>query len=75
MPISSAIVSRAVDLVARKLSGVDSEKIVRFTNILSEEAQRISDELQYSGQQVNASILAARLEGFLKRLKYEFRNQ
>ncbi|CAF1021148.1 unnamed protein product [Rotaria magnacalcarata] len=75
MPISSAIVSRAVDLVARKLAGVDSEKIVRFTNILSEEAQRISDELQYSGQQVNASILVARLEGFLKRLKYEFRNQ
>ncbi|CAF3345184.1 unnamed protein product [Rotaria socialis] len=75
MAISSVIVSRAVDLVARKLAGMDSEKIVRFTNILSEEAQRISDELQYSGQQVNANILAARLEGFLKRLKYEFRNQ
>ncbi len=69
------MISRAVDLVARKLAGMDSDTIARLTQVLSEEAQLISEELQYSGENVNSDILAARLEGVLARMKYEIRNQ
>ncbi|UJR28237.1 hypothetical protein I4U23_009487 [Adineta vaga] len=75
MPKYNFMVSRAVDLVARKLAGMDTETVGRLTQILSEEAQSISDELQYSGQTVDADILAARLEGLVTRMKYEARNQ
>ena len=75
MPKHNFMISRAVDLVARKLAGMDSETIGRLTQALSEEAQMISDELQYSGEKVNSDILAARLEGLVTRMKYEVRNQ
>jgi hypothetical protein len=75
MPKYSFMISRAVDLVARKLAGMDSDTIARLTQVLSEEAQLISEELQYSGENVNSDILAARLEGVLARMKYEIRNQ
>lgn len=69
------MISRAVDLVARKLAGMDSDSVARLTQVLSEEAQMISEELQHNGQHVNADVLAARLEGVLARMKYEIRNQ
>ena len=75
MPKRSFLVSRAVDLVARKLAGMDPETIARLTKILSEEAQIISEELQYSGEDVDADILAAKLEGVVARMKHEYRNQ
>ncbi|CAF2411328.1 unnamed protein product [Rotaria sp. Silwood2] len=75
MPKYNFIISRAVDIVARKLAGMNPEVVARFTNILSEEAQRIYEDLKYSGQNVNVDILAARLEGLLKRMKYELRNK
>ena len=75
MPKHNFMISKAVDLVARKLAGMDSETIGRLTQVLSEEAQMISEELQHSGQNVNSDILAARLEGLVTRMKYEFRNQ
>ncbi|CAF0888245.1 unnamed protein product [Rotaria sp. Silwood1] len=75
MPKYDFIISRAVDIVARKLAGMNPEIIARFTKILSEEARMIYKELQYSGQNVNPDILAAKLEGALKRMKYELRNK
>ncbi|CAF3960981.1 unnamed protein product [Rotaria sp. Silwood2] len=69
------MISRAVDLVARKLAGFDTETIARLTQVLSEEAQKMSEELQYSGQNVDSDILAAKLEGLVARMKYEIRNQ
>ena len=69
------MISKAVDLVARKLAGMDSDTVARLTQVLSEEAQMISEELQYSGENVNSDILAARLEGVVARMKYEIRNQ
>ncbi len=69
------MISKAVDLVARKLVGLDSETIARLTQVLSEEAQMISEELQYSGENVSSDILAAKLEGLVARMKYEVRNQ
>ncbi|CAF1057763.1 unnamed protein product [Adineta ricciae] len=74
MPKYNFMVSRAVDLVARKLAGMDTETVARLTQVLSEEAQSISDELQYSGQNVDADVLAARLEGLVARIKHEARN-
>lgn len=75
MPVQKRIVSRVVDRLARKLAGFDTDKLIRFTKILSEEAEQISDELEYDDQTMNAEIIAARLEGFAKRLKYELRTQ
>ena len=75
MPKHNFMISRAVDLVARKLAGMDPETIGRLTQVLSEEAQSISDELQHSGQNVDSDVLAARLDGLVTRMKYEFRNQ
>ncbi len=75
MPKYSFMISKAVDLVARKLAGMDSETVSRVTQILSEEAQMISEELQHSGQNVDSDILAARLEGIVARIKYEARNK
>jgi len=69
------MISKAVDLVARKLAGMDSETVSRVTQVLSEEAQMISEELQHSGQNVDSDILAARLEGIVARIKYEARNK
>jgi len=69
------MISKAVDLVARKLAGMDSETVSRVTQVLSEEAQMISEELQYSGENVSSDILAAKLEGVVARMKYEVRNQ
>ena len=74
MPKYNFMVSRAVDLVARKLAGMDTETVARLTQVLSEEAQSISDELQYSGQNVDADVLAARLEILVARIKHEARN-
>jgi len=71
----NSVISRAVDIVAQKLPGMDKETVARFTRILSEEAEAISKELQYSGENVNADILAARLDGFVARLKYELRDK
>jgi len=75
MPKHNFMISKAVDLVARKLAGMDSETVARLTKVLSEEAQMISDELQQGGENVSADILAARLEGLVARMKYEARNQ
>ncbi len=75
MPKHNFMISKAVDLVARKLVGLDSETIARLTQVLSEEAQMISEELQYSGENVSSDILAAKLEGLVARMKYEVRNQ
>lgn len=75
MPKYSYVISKAVDLVARKLAGLDSESIARLSQVLSEEALMISEELQYSGQQVDSDILAAKLDGLVTRMKYEMRNQ
>lgn len=75
MPKYNFMISRAVDLVARKLAGMDSDTVARLTQVLSEEAQMISEELQHSGENVSADILAARLEGVVARMKYEVRNQ
>ena len=75
MPKYNFMVSRAVDLVARKLAGMDTETVARLTQVLSEEAQSISEELQYSGQTVDSEVLAARLEGLVARMKYEVRNK
>ncbi len=75
MPKYSFMISKAVDLVARKLAGMDSETVSRVTQVLSEEAQMISEELQHSGQNVDSDILAARLEGIVARIKYEARNK
>ncbi|CAF3535118.1 unnamed protein product [Rotaria sordida] len=69
------MISKAVDLVARKLAGFDTDTIARLTQVLSEEAQMISEELQHSGQVVDSDILAAKLEGLVARMKYEIRNQ
>ncbi|CAF0896934.1 unnamed protein product [Rotaria sordida] len=69
------MISKAVDLVARKLAGFDTDTIARLTQVLSEEAQMISEELQHSGQIVDSDILAAKLEGLVARMKYEIRNQ
>lgn len=69
------MISKAVDLVARKLAGLDPETINRITQILGEEAQAISDEMQSTGEKVDADILAARLDGIVARIKYEVRNQ
>ena len=75
MPKYNFMIAKAVDLVARKLAGMDSDTVARLTQVLSEEAQMISEELQHNGQNVNSDILAARLEGILARMKYEIRNQ
>lgn len=75
MPKYSFMISKAVDLVARKLAGMDSDTVARLTQILSEEAQMISEELQHSGENVDSDILAARLDGLVARMKYEARNQ
>jgi hypothetical protein len=75
MPKYGFMISKAVDIVAKKLAGMDSETISRLSQILSEEAQMISDELQKSGENVNSDVLAARLEGVVARMKYEVRNQ
>ncbi len=75
MPKYNFMISKAVDLVARKLAGMDTETIARLSQILSEEAQMISEELQQSGEHVSSDILAARLEGLVARMKYEARNQ
>ncbi|CAF3361651.1 unnamed protein product [Rotaria sp. Silwood1] len=69
------MISKAVDLVARKLAGLDTETIARLTQVLSDEAQMISEELQHSGEKVDSEILAAKLEGLVARMKYEMRNQ
>ena len=69
------MISKAVDLVANKLAGLDSETISRLTQVLSEEAQVISEEFQSSGRQVDADMLAAKLDGLVMRMKYEIRNQ
>ncbi|CAF4580856.1 unnamed protein product [Rotaria socialis] len=69
------MISKAVNLVARKLAGMDSETVSHLSQILSEEALAISDELRNSGQPVDSDILAARLEGIALRMKYEFLNQ
>jgi len=69
------MISKAVDLVARKLIGMDPDSIARVSQILSEEAQMISDELQHNGQNVDSEILAARLEGVVARMKYAAKNQ
>jgi uncharacterized protein YjiK len=71
----SVMIAKAVDLVARKLAGLDSDTISRLTHVLSDEAKMISDELQRSGETVDADILAARLDGLVTRMKYEVRNQ
>ncbi|CAF5112279.1 unnamed protein product, partial [Rotaria socialis] len=71
----SIMISKAVNLVARKLAGMDSETVSHLSQILSEEALAISDELRNSGQPVDSDILAARLEGIALRMKYEFLNQ
>ncbi|CAF0740601.1 unnamed protein product [Adineta steineri] len=75
MPKYNFMISKAVDLVARKLAGMDTDTIARLTSTLSEEAQMISEELQYSGEQVDSEILAAKLEGVIARMKYEARNK
>lgn len=75
MPKYNFMVSRAVDLVARKLAGLDTDTVSRLTQILGEEAQAISEELQYSGQPVDSEVLAARLEGVVARMKYEVKNK
>lgn len=75
MPKYNFMISRAVDLVARKLAGMDSETVARLAQVLSEEAQMISDELQNTGENVSSDILAARLEGLVARMKHEARNQ
>lgn len=75
MSLYGFTVSKAVDLVARKLAGLEPETIARLTNILSDEAQQISEELQHAGQPVDSNILAAKLEGVVARMKYEIRNQ
>ncbi|CAF1340938.1 unnamed protein product [Rotaria sordida] len=71
----NSIISRAVNIVAQKLAGMNPDIITRFTKILSEEARIIYEELLYSGQNVDVDILAARLDGILKRMKYELRNK
>ena len=75
MPKYSYMISKAVELVARKLAGMDPETVSRMSNVLSEEAQAISDELNGTGQPVDADILATRLDGVVTRMKYEARNQ
>ena len=69
------MISKAVDLVARKLAGMDPDAVARLTQALSEEAQMISEDLQRSGQNIDTDILAARLDGMVTRMKYEVRNQ
>jgi hypothetical protein len=75
MPKYNFMIAKAVDLVARKLAGMDPETVARLTQVLSEEAQMISEELQHSGENVSSDILAARLEGLVSRMKHEVRNQ
>ena len=75
MPKYGYMISKAVELVARKLAEYDPETISRLSNALSEEAQAISDEMNNEGQSIDADILAARLEGVVKRMKYEAKNQ
>lgn len=74
MPNYAYMIAKAVDVVARKLAGMDPENASRVTQALSDEAKVISDELQHSGQRVDQEILAARLEGLVTRMKYEMRN-
>ena len=75
MPKYGFMISKAVDLVAQKLAGMDSDTVSRLSQILSEEAKMIADELQQSGEKVNSEVLAARLEGVVARMKYAVRNQ
>lgn len=75
MPKNNFMISKAVDLVARKLAGMDADSVARLSQVLSEEAQMISEELQYNGQNVSSDVLAAKLEGLVARMKYAAKNQ
>ena len=75
MPTHPFVVSKAVHLAARPLAGMDPGLVMQLRQILGEEAQRISDELQQNGNHVNAEIIAARLDGFVRRLKHDLQDQ
>jgi len=75
MPKYNFIISQAIDLVTQILSGMKPEMLVDFTQILCEEAQRICKEFQTNGQNINLDILAAKLDEFATRMKYEFHNK
>lgn len=75
MPTHPFVVSKAVHLAAQPLAGLDPGLVMQLRQILGEEALLISDELQHNGNQVDAQIIAARLDGFVRRLMRDIQDQ